>query len=277
MLNAVKHLYRCSNQLRLRAAEMLYSCSRNFYRQNKTRMPESHWVLSFLFILAHGFGLIGVGQAKVYAQSITKATTKPNSQRIEAQTLKKGIAHRQQGESDTSFLRRVLPVSYRCAYNNLVVSYAWRATPLGKQLFFSRTNGGDNEYDLFLFVLDPFKTNTYAVQAFDMGNMGDLTTVAALFFDDVDQDGQKELLVLSECDLKETVKGDDGERLFVHVPHYEVHVFKNVGLDSDARPQYREDKTPRSYLDELPTAAAVRQALIRHRQKSSKRKSAAKL
>jgi hypothetical protein len=240
-------------------------------------MHESHRVLSFLFILALGFGLIGFGQAKMYAQSITKATTKPNSQRIEAQTLKKGIAHRQQGESDTSFLRRVLPVSYLCAYNNLVVSYAWRATPLGKQLFFSRTNGGDNEYDLFLFVLDPFKTDTYAVQAFDMGNMGDLTTVAALFFADVDQDGQKELLALNECDLKETVKGDNGERLFAHVPHYQVHVFQNIGLDNNGHPQYREDKTPRSYLDELPTAAAVRQALMRHQQKSSKRKSAAKL
>lgn len=230
--------------------------------------------LSFLSILC--FCLIGLGQSTVYAQSMTAVTTKPNSRSIEAQTLKKGIAQRLHGESDTSFLRRVLPVSYPSAYNSLVISYAWRATPFGKQLFFSRTNGGDNEYDLFLFILDPFQAGTYAVQAFDMGNMGDLTTVAALFFADVGQDGQKELLALNECDLKETVKGDNGDRLFAHVPHYETYVFRYVGLGSDGHPRYREDKTPRSYLDELPTAAAVRQAIVIHQKRAAHLKSTTK-
>jgi hypothetical protein len=226
----------------------------------------------FLSLLILGFCLTDIGQSTVCAQSMTAVTAKPNFRLIEAQTLKQGIARRRPGELDTSFLRRVLPVSYSCAYNSLVVSYLWRPAPFGEQLFFSRTNGGDNEYDLFLYILDPFQADTYAVQCFDMGNMGDLTTVKAIFFADVDQDGRKELLTINECDLKETVRGDKGEMLFAHVPHYETHVFRYIDLGSDARPQYREDKTPRNYLDELPNAATVRQAIAKHQKRSAQQK-----
>lgn len=215
--------------------------------------------------------------------SVAPATFPPNNlptdsaaRYIENQTLRRGIAQRRPSESDTSFWRRVLPVSYPSAYNHLTVEHAWRPTPFGKQLFFSATNGGVNEYDLFLFILDPFQADTYAVQAFDMGNMGDLTTVAAIFFTDVDQDRRKELLSLNECSLREGFRTDNGEMIYGHAPHYETHVFRYVGLSRGGRPQYREDRTPRSYLDELPTAAAVRQAIIKHQQRAAKRKAVAK-
>lgn len=206
----------------------------------------------------------------------TKPLTDSAAHYMEALTLRRGMAQRRPGELDTSFLRRVLPASFPSAYNNLVVAHAWRPTPFGNQLFFSITNGGDNEYDLFLFILDPFQADTYAVQAFDMGNMGDLTTVAAIFFTDVDQDRRKELLSLNECSLREGFRTDNGEMIYGHAPHYETHVFRYVGLSRGGRPQYREDRTPRSYLDELPTAAAVRQAIIKHQQRAAKRKAVAK-
>jgi len=195
---------------------------------------------------------------------------------VEASTLRRGIAQRRAHEPDSSFLRRVLPIAYPAAYNDLVITYAWRPTPFGKQLFFSRTNGGDNEYDLFLYLLDPFQTDTYAVQAFDLGNMGDLTTVAAIFFADVDQDGPKELLALTECSLRETFKDINGE-LTGRVPHYETHVFQYAGVSKQGCPRYKEDNTPRAYLDGLPTATAIRRAITEHQQKIAQYKSPQKI
>lgn len=240
----------------------------------------------FLALLSTlGFRLFGLEHSVVNAQSTIAATSKLSPQRTEAQTLKQGTAQRRVGEPSNSFLRRVLPISFPSAYNDLVVAYTWRPTPFGKQLFFSKTNGGDEEYDLILFVLDPFQANTYAVQAFNMGNMGDLTTVSAVFFADVDYDGRKELLSLNECDLREMFKvvGEEikpiengekynGETTTARVPHYETHVFKYAGTSNDGRPKYQEDLTPRPYLDELPTAAAIRQAITRHQRKTAKPK-----
>lgn len=279
MLDAVKHLYRSNNQLRLQVVEMLHLCRGSCYTQNEKQMLQKHKFLSLLVTL--NFCLAGSEQSVVNAQSTIATTAKPNPRRTEVQTLKQGIARRRQGESDTSFLRRVLPVSYHCTdtnpcpYNSHRISYVWRSTSFGKQLFFSNPNGG-NGHELVLFVLDPFQTNTYAVQAFNMGQMGDLTVLKAIFFADVNQDGRKELLALNECDLREASM-DRGEVLLGLVPHYETHVIQFVGLTGNGRPQYREDKTPRSYLNELPTATAVRQAIIKHQQKPVNRKLPPKL
>jgi hypothetical protein len=228
------------------------------------------------------------------AEPITSKSSSPtidsSAYHIEASTLKRGIAQRRPNEPDSSFLRRVLPIAYPAAYNGLIVAYAWRPTLFGKQLFFSRTNGGANEYDLFLYILDPFQSDTYAVQAFDLENMGDLTTVAAIFFADVDHDGQKELLALTECSLKEGFKdingeleqlkdGEEyaGEIVTGRVPHYVTRVFQYAGISKQGCPRYREDNTPRAYLDDLPTAFAIRQAITKHQQKIAKRKAPQKL
>lgn len=181
------------------------------------------------------------------------------AQQIETQTIQQGIAHRKPGEADTTFLKRVLPVSFPASGNNLVV-YTWRPNAFENQLFFSVLGSGDNEYGCDLFVLDPIEANTYAVQILPLESMGDRTYPSAIFFNDVDEDGQKELLVLMECSLREEFKMN-GQWLTGRKTHYQTMIFKYAGLSSTGRPQYEEDATPRPYLDELATAAEVRENL----------------
>lgn len=191
---------------------------------------------------------------------------------IQSITMRRGTAKRQPGEADTTFLKRVLPFSYPSrvvpvhhhSTAESIVAYAWRPSAFGKQLFFSVRGTGDNEYGTDLFILDPFQADTYAVQVLKLEFMGDLTNLASLFFADVDQDGQKELLALLVWDLSETVRLSDGKLHRGRFDHYDTVVFRYVNLGSTGRPQYRLDPKPRGYLDELPTAAAVRQALARH-------------
>jgi hypothetical protein len=84
------------------------------------------------------------------------------AQRTETQTLARGLVQRLPGEADSTFLRRVLPVSYPASYQRL--SYAWRPSAFGKQLFFVVAGTGSDWYLSFLFVLDPFRANIYTVQ-----------------------------------------------------------------------------------------------------------------
>jgi hypothetical protein len=84
------------------------------------------------------------------------------AQRTETQTLTQGLVQRLSGEADSTFLRRVLPVSYPTSYQRL--TYAWRPSTFGKQLFFTVTGTGPELYLSFLFVLDPFQANKYTVQ-----------------------------------------------------------------------------------------------------------------
>lgn len=190
----------------------------------------------------------------------TDLVTDSAALRRETQTRQSGIAQRQPGEADTTFLRRVLPVSFPASDD--LLAYTWRPSSFGKQLFFTVSGPDGNEYGRELFVLDPFRANTYAVQVFNLESMGDATTVAALFFADVDQNGQRELLALLACNLREPAFKDKyGTQYYGRETSYETHVFRYSGLDSAGRPQYREDSTPRPYLHGLSTAAAVRQAL----------------
>ena len=201
--------------------------------------------------------------------SFLPAAFSQTAQQVEAQTIQQGIARRQPGEADTTFLKRVLPVSFLASGD--LVRYTWRPSAFGKQLFFSVQGGPDNEYGCDLFVVNPFEANTYAVQILTLESMGDTTSPNAIFFDDVDEDGQKELLVLLACSLRETFKMD-GKWRIGRKTHYQTMIFKNAGLSS-SRPQYEEDATPRPYLDELATAAEVRQNLPKR--KSPQRKPAA--
>jgi hypothetical protein len=171
----------------------------------------------------------------------------------EAQTMRRGLAYRRPQEADTTFLRRVLPSSFPRSTDLLAAM--WRPSKFGKQLFFSVSSPEENAYGTDLFILDPFEGDTYAVQLLTIPSLGDATGLSSLFFADVNHDGQKELLALSECSLVE-IGGRE--------THYQTQVFQYVGLTSTGRPQYCEDPTPRPYLAELSTAAAVRQALARH-------------
>jgi hypothetical protein len=211
----------------------------------------------------YGFLPLAAAQASPLSPAADKIAVPP----IEAQTLKQATAQRLPGEADSTFLRRVLPASY--PQSNDLLAATWRPSAFGKQLFFTvrGTDESNNDGGTDLFMLDPFQANTYAVQVFTIPSQGDLTDLEAFFFTDVDQDGHKELLAISECSLRESFK-DHGEVLYGRAPHYQTVVFQYVGLSSTGRPQYRDYPKDTSYLDELPTAAAVRQALARHQQRS---------
>jgi hypothetical protein len=179
-----------------------------------------------------------------------------------------GVVQRRPGEADTTFLRRVVPTSYPLASD--LVAYAWRPSAFGKQLFFSVPGSEETTaYGRDLFVLDPFAPNTYTVQVLPLESMGDETALAALFFADVDHDGRKELLTLLSCELREPAfKDKHGQQAYGRFTHYQTLVFKTVGSEPTGRPRYQLDSTERPYLDELPSAAAVRQALVRHDQRA---------
>jgi hypothetical protein len=184
-------------------------------------------------------------------------------QRREAITRWQRTARRQPGEADSTFVRRVLPISYSSDGHDLLAG-AWRPSAFGKQLFFSRRSGDANEGGTDLFVLDPYQPDTYAVQVLAIPSQGDLTDLAAFFFADTNHDGRKELLAISSCDLRERVEVGKGEYLTGRVAHYQTLIWHYADLSHTGPPEYKEDVTSRSYLDELPTAAAVRQALARH-------------
>jgi hypothetical protein len=173
----------------------------------------------------------------------------------EARTMRRGLAYRYPKEADTTFLRRVLPSSFPQSVDLLAAT--WRPSEFGKQLFFSvpGSEDNDNTYGSELFMLDPFQGSTYLVQDLVIPSLGDATSLTLLFFADVNQDGQKELLVLNECTLREAA----GRRT-----HYQTQVFQYIGLTSAGRPQYCEDPIKRPYLDGLDTAIKVRQALAQH-------------
>ncbi len=180
----------------------------------------------------------------------------------ESQTRQQAVALRQPGEADTTFLRRVLPISYPQSSDLLAAT--WRPSQFGKQLFFSVPGQGDAEYGSDLFMLDPYQAGQYAVQVFTIPTQGDFTQLHSLFFADVNHDGQKELLAISRCSLREEIKVGRGQRMTGRFPHYQTLVFQYTGLNGAGRPQYQDYPGNTDYLDELATAAEVRQALARH-------------
>jgi hypothetical protein len=183
-----------------------------------------------------------------------------DAQRREATTRWQQIAQRRPGEADSTFVRRVLPLTY--AQSNDLLAYAWRPSAFGKQLFFSVHGTQSNEYGTDLFVLDPYQENTYAVQVLAIPSQGDDTRLAALFFADANHDGRKDLLVLSQCDLREEVKLSDGEYHTGRFAHYQTLYWQYKAPTLTSPPQYT-DETYRPDLDDLETAAEVRQALAR--------------
>jgi hypothetical protein len=226
-------------------------------------------------------GLLTVTQPAVArpphnSRSTASATLIPPSQeqpspaqRTEAQTLAQGLVQRLTGEADSTFLRRVLPVSYPASYQRLI--YAWRPSAFGKQLFFVVAGTGSEWYLSFLFVLDPFQANTYTVQRLAPvvnGACDQPTNVSSILFADVDHNGQKELIALGSCSSLEPsdYKDEEGKTMYGHVEHQGAVVFRYAGLDHAGRPHYEDTATP-PYLDELETAGEVRTALAAHQRR----------
>ena len=182
------------------------------------------------------------------------------AQRREADTRGHRLARRRPGEADSTFVRRVFPLSYDSTGGGLLAR-AWRPSAFGRQLFFTRPScTGYCGYSTLLTVLDPYQPATYAVQEFVIPSQGDDTTLADLFLADVDHDGRPELLAIGVCCLR----GNNG----CH-DHYQTQIWQYLGPDRTGRPQYKGDETERPYLDDLPTAAAVRWPGTSSEQKNS--------
>lgn len=202
------------------------------------------------------------------------------AQRREATTRWQRTAVRRPGEADTTFVRRVLPVSYpSTAYGNLQ-ALACRPSPYGQQLVFTRSiidpNMSYGSYgwrDTEVVVLDPYQPHTYAVQRFYIDNGGDLPDQSVEpFVADVNADGQPDLVTLVTYSQSES---GGGGVMPGHFNYYRVEVWRTAGLDAAGRPRYRPDETPYPYLeyrqDETPgpypeefTPTTVRRALARH-------------
>jgi hypothetical protein len=198
------------------------------------------------------------------------------AQRREATTRWQRTAVRLPGEADTTFVQRVLPISYPlpASYGDLQ-ALACRPSPYGRQLVFTRSVLSPTmSYSSYgwrnteVFVLDPYQPHTYAVQRFFLGNIGDLPDQSvAPFVADVNADGHPDLVALITYSQSE----DGG-----HMNYYRVEVWHTNKLDKAGRPRYRLDETSYPYLeyrqDETPgpypgefTPATVRRALARHR------------
>jgi hypothetical protein len=212
------------------------------------------------------------------------------AQRAEATTRWQRMAVRRPGEADTTFVRRVLPLSYSSTEYGDLQALAWRPGPYGRQLVFTQrvrdpaqATGSYGWYDTDLFVLDPYAPRTYAVQQFHLGNMGDLPDQSVTpFVADVNADGRPDLVALITYSQSEAWEADDGNTYNGHFNYYRVQVWRTAGLDKAGRPRYREDKTPYPYLeyrqDETPgpypdefTPATVRRLLARHRRQVRQR------
>ncbi|MBF9224081.1 hypothetical protein [Hymenobacter ruricola] len=220
------------------------------------------------------FRTSGVPEGRGYTLVIPAPGAASPAQRREATTRWQRTAVRRPGEADTAFVRRVLPLSYPWYEPNALQSLAWRASPYGRQLVFAKSvidpSTPYTSYgwrDTEVFVLDPYRPHTYAVQRFHLENIGDLPDQSAIpFVADVNADGRPDLVTLVTYSQSE----DGG-----HMDYYRVEVLHTAGQDKAGRPRYRFDKTPYPYLeyrqDETPgprpaefTPATVRRALARH-------------
>jgi hypothetical protein len=175
----------------------------------------------------------------------------------EARTLRAGTLRPRPGETLGQLLHRTLPATCADTITQLV-RYAWVPNAAGPQLFFDAQGYGPQaEYGAVVFVLDPLGAGAYHVQALDLGSMGDITTVRALFFADANHDGQKDLLALTACSLRE---GPTKEYpLGWRETHYQTTAIYCRGRDARGRPRYEQQYLAK--LDELSTAADVRKAL----------------
>jgi hypothetical protein len=223
--------------------------------------------------MRHLFASLLVGSACVatQAQDLPPATYEASLKR-EVAPLKQGVVQRNPGEGEGAFLTRLFPASFEPAR---LIRHPWRPSDYGPQLFFWREQR-DESHQLGegteLFVLDAFQPLTYAVQVLQLKPIGDITNLLAFFFADVDQDGQQELLALVYAEVQEkgllyAEPGAKGVLAYGHVTHWQTQVFRYAGLSSTGRPRYQRDRTPRPYLNELSSAAEVRQALARQQQR----------
>jgi hypothetical protein len=195
----------------------------------------------------------------------------PSADSLEARTVRQGVAKRQPAESVEAFLQRVLPASFANPDDPpQLIHYAWRPNAFGQQLFVSARDPHE-PYRLYVFVLDPYQADTYAVERFEVEHeASDSADLEAIFFADANHDGQKDLLVLVNSSIV-TPTMIDGMNWQAHTDYYHTRIYGYRLADQGQRPHYQE-YPHRADLDELETAAEVRQVLGTPNRKHKARK-----
>ena len=185
----------------------------------------------------------------------------PSADSTEARTLRQGVATRQPAESVEAFVQRVLPASFANPDDPpQVMQYAWRPSAFGQQLFVSAHDPHEH-YRVYVFVLDPYQADAYAVERFEVEREdSDGANVAAIFFADANHDGGKELLVLVNSSVVTPTVIDGMMWWQAHTDHYHTRIYGYKLADQGQRPHYQA-YPHRDDLDELETAAEVRQIL----------------
>lgn len=229
----------------------------------KYSVTYSHYHVLLLSLLS-SFSYRATGspgfQAEPLSVSSPLTNGNPSADSIEDRTLSRGVAQRLPTESDEAFVRRVLPASFANPEDQFqVIQYAWRPSAFGKQLFVSARDPHEH-YRLHVFVLDPYQTDTYAVERLEVEHeASDFADVTAIFFADANHDGRKDLLVLVNSSIV-TPTVIDGVNWQAHTDYYHTRIYGYRLADQSQRPHYQE-YPHRNDLDELETAAEVRQVL----------------
>lgn len=255
-------------------------------------MVKKQWIIRSLSPAADSAVLAAVSQLYFkngpgyYQPSVTYTLVVPApgaasaDQRREATTRWQRTAVRLPGEADSTFVKRVLPISYWSTDYGDLQALACRPSPYGRQLVFTKPVNDPNMayssygwHDTEVFVLDPYQPHTYAVQRFYLHNGGDLPDQSVEpFVADVNADGHPDLVTL--ITYSQSVSGGEGMPPG-HFNYYRVEVWHTSGLDEAGRPRYRPDETTYPYLeyrqDETPgpypeefTPATVRHKLAQH-------------
>jgi hypothetical protein len=199
------------------------------------------------------------------APAALAAYQQPVGDSVEARTLRQGVARRRPGEAAEAFLQRLFPVALQ--YPDVPIQYAWRPSAFGKQLIFSAIDP-EVFYQLNVFVLDPYQADTYAIKRFKVPGIGSqIPNIVAIFFADATHDGRKDLLVLAYSPPY-APDSPDGE-----AGRYYTTVFGYVQPLAGQRPRY-VSYPRRPDLDDLETAAEVRQFLAASQPKYKGRKTA---
>lgn len=94
------------------------------------------------------------------------------------------------------------------------------------------------------------------------------STLRAIFFADINQNGQKELLALGLCASLEPsdYKDNDGQTMMGHVERQSTVVYRYAGPNGAGRPHYEAAPTP-GYLNDVGTAADARAEIADHQRR----------
>lgn len=194
--------------------------------------------------------------------------------RVAAQTIE-----RYQQESPTAFVQRCYP-DWAASISNMhaVIEYAWGDQKQGKKiLFFLPAKKGEDGMPQAVVLLPKGKNNYQQVDITRLLFSGTepQEKVITVFFEDVDGNGDKELLFIKEGTVKDykTIVVDDGtawENAPYHYKVYQTFIYRQRQKDGQYMEAFEKMDWPylMTRLEGLQTAGEVRQVLKEMRRKS---------